>query len=104
MAILINDMDLPETCEDCRFHQYHSRNEYVCIATPLLYPWNLANYKDGRKDFCPLKSADEMLSNVENVETDGDAWELALRDEIIEIIRKYVENNHANRLDIKGKG
>lgn len=48
------DMDMPKTCDDCPFHIYHSGKNYVCVATPLFYPMNLANYKDGRKDFCPL--------------------------------------------------
>lgn len=48
------DIDIPKTCDDCSFHVYHSGKNYVCVATPLFYPMNLANYKDGRKDFCPL--------------------------------------------------
>ena len=48
------DMNIPKTCDDCPFHIYHSGKNYVCVATPLFYPMNLANYKDGRKDFCPL--------------------------------------------------
>ena len=53
MSILIK-MEMPKTCVECNFHRYHSLGEYVCVATPLLYPMNLANYKCGRKDFCPL--------------------------------------------------
>lgn len=49
------DIDIPKTCDDCPFHIYHSDKNYVCVATPLFYPMNLANYKGGRKDFCPLK-------------------------------------------------
>ena len=54
MGVLIKDMEIPESCYECNFHQYHETGEYVCVATPLLYPMNLANYKGGRKDFCPL--------------------------------------------------
>lgn len=54
MSILIRDMEMPETCDDCQFHRYHSHNEYVCVATPLFYPMNLANSKSIRKDWCPL--------------------------------------------------
>ena len=53
------DMDIPKTCDDCPFHIYHSGNNYVCVATPLFYPMNLANYEDGRKDFCPLKEVSQ---------------------------------------------
>ena len=54
MSILIKDMEMPETCDECKFHCYHSDGEYVCAATPLLYPFNLANSKGIRKDWCPL--------------------------------------------------
>ena len=54
MSILIKDMEMPETCDECKFHCYHSDGEYVCAATPLLYPFNLANSKGRRKDWCPL--------------------------------------------------
>lgn len=54
MSVMVEDMEMPKTCEECNFHIYHSRNQYVCVATTLFYPFNLANYKDGRKDFCPL--------------------------------------------------
>ena len=70
MAILI-DMEMPETCDECDFHIYHSNGEYVCVATPLLYPWNLANYKGGRKDFCPLMASalNTICGNVRNFPT-----------------------------------
>ena len=54
MSILIKDMEMPETCEECSFHCYHSDGEYVCVATQLFYPMNLANSKGIRKDWCPL--------------------------------------------------
>lgn len=53
------DIDMPKTCDDCPFHIYHSGRNYVCVATPLFYPMNLANYKGGRKDFCPLKEVSQ---------------------------------------------
>ena len=60
------DMEMPKTCDDCPFHIYHSGKNYVCVATPLFYPMNLANYKDGRKDFCPLKevSQEPVLNKI----------------------------------------
>lgn len=54
MSILIKEMAMPETCDDCPFHVYHSHHEYVCKATPMLYPMNLANSKGIRKNWCPL--------------------------------------------------
>ena len=54
MGVYIKDMEMPKTCEDCQFHRYHSHHEYVCVATPLFYPMNLANSEGIRKDWCPL--------------------------------------------------
>lgn len=59
MSVLIKDMEMPETCEHCPFHVYHSRGEYVCRATVMLYPMNLANSKGIRKDWCPLSEVPE---------------------------------------------
>ena len=68
MSILIKGMEMPETCEDCEFHRYHSNREYVCIATPLFYPMNLANSKGIRKDFCPLEEVPEYEDAVRKQE------------------------------------
>jgi len=54
MSVLIRNMKMPKTCEECEFHCYHSYGEYVCVAAPMLYPFNLANCKGRRKNWCPL--------------------------------------------------
>lgn len=54
MSVLLKGMTMPETCDDCPFHVYHSHYEYVCKATPMFYPMNLANSNGIRKDWCPL--------------------------------------------------
>lgn len=54
MSVLVRDMSMPETCDDCQFHRYHSHHEYVCVATSMLYPMNLANSNGIKKDWCPL--------------------------------------------------
>lgn len=59
MSILIKDMKMPEACDDCPFHVYHSHYKYVCKATPMFYPMNLANSKGIRKDWCPLLEVTE---------------------------------------------
>ena len=66
MSVLIKDMEMPETCDDCPFHVYHSHYEYVCKATPMFYPMNLANSKGIRKDWCPLIEADEIRDMLES--------------------------------------
>jgi len=59
MSIMIKDMEMPEACDDCPFHVYHSHYKYVCKATPMFYPMNLANSKGIRKDWCPLLEVTE---------------------------------------------
>ena len=59
MGVYIKGMEMPKTCEDCQFHRYYSHYEYVCVATPLFYPMNLANSKGIRKDWCPLVEVPE---------------------------------------------
>ena len=54
MSVIVTGMEMPDTCFDCAFQKFHNLGKYVCIATPLFYPMNLANYTEGRKDFCPL--------------------------------------------------
>ena len=54
MSVVVKDMAMPETCEECNFHCYNGNGEYICVATPMFYPFNLANSKGIRKDWCPL--------------------------------------------------
>ena len=54
MSIIIKGMEMPKSCDECEFHVYHSFGEFVCVATPMFYPMNLANCKGIRKDWCPL--------------------------------------------------
>ena len=54
MSVVIRGMKMPETCDECPLHHYHSAGKYVCEATPMFYPWNLANTKGIRKEWCPL--------------------------------------------------
>ena len=75
MSILIKGMEMPETCEDCEFHRYHSNREYVCIATPLFYPMNLANSKGIRKDFCPLEEVPECEDAISRKDAIEDVTE-----------------------------
>ena len=77
MSVLIKDMEMPESCEDCKSHCYHSNREYVCMATPLLYPFNLANSKGRRKDFCPLVEVPAPHGRLIDVD----------------VLKKYIEND-----------
>lgn len=53
MAIIIEDMDMPETCTDCRMRD----DTYTwCWADPLS---RCAPNEGGRPEWCPLKEADD---------------------------------------------
>lgn len=58
MSVLIKDMEMPETCDDCPFYIYYSHYEYMCKAKSMLYPMYLTNSKGIRKDWCPLVDAE----------------------------------------------
>ena len=90
MAILIKDMEMPESCDACKFHCYHSNGEYVCVATPLLYPFNLANSKGIRKNWCPLVEVPEPY--VEHLCEDEVISCLEGADWINEIIRTFLDS------------
>lgn len=68
MSVIVKGMRLPETCDDCEFHVYHSNREYVCVATPLFYPMNLANSKGIRKDWCPLVELPEKHGRLKDAD------------------------------------
>lgn len=103
MSIYIKDMEMPQNCDECNFHQYHSHGEYVCVATPLLYPMNLANYKGGRKSFCPLEEIstphgrlgdlDALIKTLEQnrlcyvLDIDDESFELGI-DKAISIVKE----------------
>jgi hypothetical protein len=101
MGVYIKDMEMPETCEDCQFHRYHSHYEYVCVATPLFYPMNLANSEGIRKEWCPLVSvpephgrlidADMLIKFVEDryeITWESDCYEGGIKDACSDILEK----------------
>lgn len=90
------DIDIPKTCDDCPFHIYHSNKNYVCVATPLFYPMNLANYKYGRKDFCPLKEVpqepilDKLRAKMEEISSNmnpEDEWDYGYKAGVEDLIQ-----------------
>lgn len=74
MSVVIKGMEMPETCDDCPFHIYHSHYEYVCKATPLFYPMNLANSKGIRKDWCPLIALPDKHGRLIDADELMDGW------------------------------
>ena len=89
MGVYIKGMDMPETCEDCNFHRYHSHHEYVCVATPLFYPMNLANSKGIRKDWCPLVEVPENHGRL----IDADALMNIFADRLMKVSERYGINS-----------
>lgn len=89
MSILIKGIGMPETCDDCQFHRYHSHGEYVCVATPMFYPMNLANSKGIRKDWCPLVELPEKHGRLIDAEALIDTLEQAIA--IMETMLKQLD-------------
>lgn len=89
MGVYIKDMEMPETCEDCQFHRYHSHHEFVCVATPLFYPMNLANSEGIRKDWCPLVEVPENHGRL----IDADALMNIFADRLAKVSERYGINS-----------
>lgn len=65
MAVIITDMDMPKSCGNCRF--ITARNG--CIANEKA---QIISFREVSDD-CPLKSADEMIAEMECV---LDYWDM----------------------------
>ena len=87
MAVIITNMDMPKSCYDCWLKR-SCKNAHV-------NGW-LCNRRD---DDCPLKSTDEMITQIENCsETYVAGWDgkrsktaKEMKQDILEIIHKYCE-------------
>lgn len=80
MAVIITDMDMPRSCPECQF--FKNGNGLVCPLT--------CNNGD-----CPLKSADEMIAEIETDMSwdmyDENGNETDLHKRLMSIIHRYTD-------------
>ena len=98
--MLLIDMDMPESCEVCKFSSYHDGDDY-CDLYKLLHgcTWRA---KDAKwNEDCPLRSVDDMVAEIEGLEIRGNARDVAFckrgLEVAVDIIRKYTKENTDGR-------
>lgn len=83
MAVII-DMDMPNGCIECPL--------FADVFNSC--PFGHIDDASHRLDNCPLKSTDEMIAEIKNIKTIGNTWELAVKEEVIDILNKYCDKEH----------
>ena len=60
MAVIISNMDMPKSCDECPISRYQELHD-----CPILRMFT-TKHSEKRLDECPLKSADEMIAEIED--------------------------------------
>lgn len=88
MALIITDMDVPANCYECELNNYHFCN---VTGDEIENDWQDCT----KPDDCPLKSADEMIEEINNKIKELD-WTQKIVGEISDIIHKYCDKEQNN--------
>lgn len=91
MAIIIPDMAMPKSCEDCPFSSCKGRlNGFYCDVTTF----DVDIESKERDTDCPLKSTDEMIAEIElQVFTDAYDGQFVGIEDVKQVINKYCKGD-----------
>ena len=96
MAVIITDMDMPKGCADCPMCEHEIDDSgyswnYWCSVTDKTMDINI--HMDSCKNDCPLKSADEMTAEIDNIPFYVDCYDIEYisRAKLSSIIHKYTD-------------
>lgn len=104
--IIIKNYSMPHNCYACDIHNYHEC-DLTSESIEEDYCWN----GDSREKHCPLREVEaipkadyearlradmvaafkELQLEIEKIETGGDAWELAIKDDCNAVIQKKID-------------
>ena len=91
MAVIITDMNLPNSCADCPICHCKGKDEpwnYCCFVT--MDDINIEEWDEQRYITCPLKSVDGMIAEIlQKAFATGDPSESHGLHEAVDIIHKY---------------
>ena len=105
MSILIKDMKMPESCEECSFCCYETG---LCFALEMVtHEYTFVPYKEKnvRQAWCPLIEipphgrlidADEMLKVI-------NSWNYPSVDELLKFIRKGLSGDAPTVIEAEGR-
>ena len=82
MAVIITNMDMPKSCENCNHWSYHN-DEPICNIT-----YSDIGRFDKRLNDCPLKSVDDYKPMLDKIKTE------------IEELRHYYPMGHDYQIAI----
>ena len=84
MAIIITDMDMPKSCDECPISRYQELHD-----CPILRMYS-TKHSEKRLDDCPLKSVDDMVVEIGDVYV-GYRHAYEVKHDIMQIIDKYTK-------------
>lgn len=86
MSVIITDMNMPKGCSDCKCTYNDWMGETRCCFGAKCIYWDHVP-----KD-CPLKSADEMIKEIEDYANDQySEGEYIAENTVLDIIHKYTD-------------
>ena len=94
MAVIITNMDMPRSCDSCKFSNYHDGDDY-CELFKILNgcSWRAKDVKWNEN--CPLKSTDEMIAELETkVFTDAYDGQFVGIEDVKRVINKYCKETN----------
>lgn len=92
MAVIVNNMDIPERCYECRLCENHYTSDYGLYGNCVLLFNRRVNCLERVKD-CPLKSVENMRTEIKNLPNDNPSYwstcDVVDREKILELIDTY---------------
>lgn len=94
MAVIITDMKFPKRCLDC---QLMGREKMYCQLHPRKN-LNVIRVVSERPEWCPLKSTDEMIAEIEELEAHEHDFEgyYECQNDVLGIIHKYCDKENTD--------
>ena len=94
MAVIINNVDMPESCADCPICHCKGKDEpwnYCCFVT--MDDISIDEWDKERNITCPLKSTDEMIAEIEKLRGCSCYVSDGIIDDVVDIIEEYCKEN-----------
>ena len=92
MAVIVNNMDIPERCYECRLCEKHYTSDYGSYGNCVLLFNRIVNCL-GRDKYCPLKSVDGLKSEINKMPNDNPSYwntcDVVDREKVLDVIDSY---------------
>ena len=93
MAVIITNMDMPKSCFECdKTYKWKKDGKVQC---PHINMPSISSNTTNRPSYCPLKSTDEMCTEIQDVYV-GYRHGYEVMHDVVDIINKYCKENTDN--------